>query len=252
MPDKPISGPRRGSTGTACTGFAAPSPTRRLRNHAQKIIGKPWAGKPHARIERGMGKRTRTADTAPLTTNEQGRPSTVSGWHIATRRRRERALCRYALRCRSRVAGPGHRVDARRRVHSNERMGTMTTKNTPVADYQQVTRPDLWGGLHLPGNVPPPILAEPAGTPITAEASTTAAPLYPGHTLILGDSFYYIFGRLLFAPFMSTLTAVYVLGGPNSGTLHIPMGVQSEVQRILRAERHARCRSCRPTSRTGR
>ena len=22
----------------------------------------------------------------------------------------------------------------------------MTTKNTPVADYQQVTRPDLWGG----------------------------------------------------------------------------------------------------------
>ena len=35
----------------------------------QKIIGKPCAGKPHARIERGMGKRIRTADTAPLTTN---------------------------------------------------------------------------------------------------------------------------------------------------------------------------------------
>jgi hypothetical protein len=30
-------------------------------------------------------------------------------------------------------------------VHSNERMGTMTTKNTPVADYQQVTRLDLLG-----------------------------------------------------------------------------------------------------------
>ena len=36
---------------------------------SQKIIGKPCAGKPHARIERGMGKRTCFADTAPLTTN---------------------------------------------------------------------------------------------------------------------------------------------------------------------------------------
>ena len=34
-----------------------------------KIIGKPCAGKPHARIERGMGKRARAAGTAPLTTN---------------------------------------------------------------------------------------------------------------------------------------------------------------------------------------
>ena len=33
-------------------------------------------------------------------------------------------------------------------------------------------------------------IREQAGTPITTEASTTAAPLYPGHTLILGDSFY--------------------------------------------------------------
>ena len=64
-----INGPRRRSTGTACTACAAPSATRRLRNHAQKIIGKPCAGKPHARIERGMGKRIRSADTAPLTTN---------------------------------------------------------------------------------------------------------------------------------------------------------------------------------------
>jgi hypothetical protein len=30
---------------------------------------KPCAGKPHARIERGMGKRVRPAETAPLTTN---------------------------------------------------------------------------------------------------------------------------------------------------------------------------------------
>ena len=37
---------------------------------SQKIIGKPCAGKPHARIERGTGKRIRTADTAPLTTND--------------------------------------------------------------------------------------------------------------------------------------------------------------------------------------
>ena len=70
-------------------------------------------------------------------------------------------------------------------------------------------------GVHLPGNVPPPILRDSAGTPITTEASTTAAPLYPGHTLILGDSFYNVFGgKSLFAPFMSTLTAVYVLGDP--------------------------------------
>ena len=55
------SGPRTGSTGTACTGCAAPSATRRLRNHVKKIIGKPCAGKPHARIERGMGKRAAAA-----------------------------------------------------------------------------------------------------------------------------------------------------------------------------------------------
>src|SRR3954469_5767402 len=36
--------------------------------HVRKIIGKPYAGKPHVRIERGMGKRTRES-TAPLTTN---------------------------------------------------------------------------------------------------------------------------------------------------------------------------------------
>ena len=50
------SGHETGSTGTACTGSAAPSATRRQRNHVKKIIGKPYAGKPHVRIERGMGK----------------------------------------------------------------------------------------------------------------------------------------------------------------------------------------------------
>lgn len=69
-------------------------------------------------------------------------------------------------------------------------------------------------GVPLPGNVPPPIRTESAGAPRTIEANTTAAPLYPGHTLILGDSFYDIFGGLLFVPFMSTLTPVYVLEDP--------------------------------------
>jgi hypothetical protein len=52
----------------ACTNCSAPSATRRQRNHAKKTERKPCAGKPHARIERGMGKRTGNS-TAPLTTN---------------------------------------------------------------------------------------------------------------------------------------------------------------------------------------
>jgi hypothetical protein len=68
-------------------------------------------------------------------------------------------------------------------------------------------------GVHLPGNVPPQIPQGTAGPPTTTEASTTAAPLYPGHTLILGDSFYAP-ARSLFAPFISTLTAVYVNADP--------------------------------------
>ncbi|TDO32172.1 hypothetical protein C8E87_7618 [Paractinoplanes brasiliensis] len=36
--------------------------------HVKKIIGKPYAGEPHVRIERGMGNRARKS-TAPLTTN---------------------------------------------------------------------------------------------------------------------------------------------------------------------------------------
>ena len=69
-PGRPISGPRTGSTSRASTGSAAPSATRRLRNHVKKTIGKPCAGKPHARIERGMGKQASRAP-APLTTNDR-------------------------------------------------------------------------------------------------------------------------------------------------------------------------------------
>lgn len=79
-------------------------------------------------------------------------------------------------------------------------------------------------GVPLPGNVPPPIQAGAVGTaatPTKIEASTTAAPLYPGHTLFLGDSFYSIFGGSLFAPFMSKLTSVYVLADPTSLTQNI-------------------------------
>jgi Group II intron, maturase-specific domain len=39
------------------------------RNHVPKTVGEPCAGEPHARIERGTGKRVRPAATAPLTTN---------------------------------------------------------------------------------------------------------------------------------------------------------------------------------------
>jgi alginate O-acetyltransferase complex protein AlgJ len=68
-------------------------------------------------------------------------------------------------------------------------------------------------GVPLPGNIPPQIVRDQAGTPVTTEASATAAPLYPGQTLILGDSFYNSW-RMLFAPFISALTAVYDLADP--------------------------------------
>ena len=55
--------------GLACTVFAVPFAIRRQRNHAQKTIGEPCAGKLLARFERRMGKRARSAGTAPLTTN---------------------------------------------------------------------------------------------------------------------------------------------------------------------------------------
>ena len=57
-PGKPTSGHASGSRATACTASAVPSAIRRRRNHVKKIIGKPYAGKPHVRIERGMGNRT--------------------------------------------------------------------------------------------------------------------------------------------------------------------------------------------------
>ncbi|MEO3888447.1 hypothetical protein [Nonomuraea sp. B5E05] len=37
--------------------------------YVQKIIGKPYAGKPHVGMERGMGKPGRAAVPAPLTAN---------------------------------------------------------------------------------------------------------------------------------------------------------------------------------------
>jgi hypothetical protein len=52
-----------------CTSSWALSDTPRQRNHVKKTVVKPCAGKPHARIERRMGKRARQS-TAPLTTNE--------------------------------------------------------------------------------------------------------------------------------------------------------------------------------------
>jgi alginate O-acetyltransferase complex protein AlgJ len=88
-------------------------------------------------------------------------------------------------------------------------------------------------GVPLPGNVPPPIVGGPAGKaarPAKCEASTTAAPVYPGHTLILGDSFYdspgvlagqAVYAGALFAPFMATLTADYALADPASFTQDI-------------------------------
>jgi alginate O-acetyltransferase complex protein AlgJ len=79
-------------------------------------------------------------------------------------------------------------------------------------------------GVPLPGNVPPPIPGGPPGKPAkpaTSEASTTAAPLYPERTLILGDSFYDFFGGVLLASFMSKLTADYVLADPASLTQNI-------------------------------
>lgn len=52
----------------ACTACAAPSAIRGSRRHARKIIGERYAGKPRARVERGRGKRARSAGGAPLTT----------------------------------------------------------------------------------------------------------------------------------------------------------------------------------------
>src|SRR3954463_15105393 len=69
MPDRPTNGLRAGSTSGACTGSEAPSAIQGPRNHVRKTIGKPCAGKPHARIERGMGKQGLRVP-APLTTND--------------------------------------------------------------------------------------------------------------------------------------------------------------------------------------
>ncbi|MGQ0680735.1 MAG: ABC transporter substrate-binding protein, partial [Actinomycetota bacterium] len=68
-----------------------------LRNYVRKTIGKPCAGKPHARFERGMRKRARKS-TAPLTTNDHflnqpNRRSHPPGVHHRPDRRGLLAAC---------------------------------------------------------------------------------------------------------------------------------------------------------------
>jgi hypothetical protein len=67
-----------GCTGKASTSSPGLSAIRGLRNHAKKVIGKPYAGKPHTRIERRTGKRACTG-TAPLTTNATSVAYPVTG-----------------------------------------------------------------------------------------------------------------------------------------------------------------------------
>ena len=68
------------------------------------------------------------------------------------------------------------------------------------------------GDVHLPGNDPPPIVGNQRKTPTKTEATTTAAPVYPGHTLILGDSLYD-------SPGGGAVRAIYV---DTNGRLRIP------------------------------
>ena len=105
-------GPKTGSTRRGCTGSAAPSAIRRLRNHVKKTIGKPCAGKPHARIERGMGKHAGNGH-APLTTNDWPHP----GPPRAGVPRGPARVSRLGEdhRCRAAQVGSPQRVRARRR-----------------------------------------------------------------------------------------------------------------------------------------
>lgn len=110
------------------------------------------------------------------------------------------------------VAGPVMNV----RGDLTVMLGAPRTEPNPMIELRRKGVTLSSDGVPLPGNVPQSSMvrdwaAKQAGTPMTTEASTTAAPLYPGRTLILGDSFY---NAVLFAPFMSTLTAVYVLADP--------------------------------------
>jgi hypothetical protein len=64
-----ISGPLAGYIGKACTDFRGIIRFRRQRNHAEKTVGEPCAGKSLAQFESGMGRRASRAGTAPLTTD---------------------------------------------------------------------------------------------------------------------------------------------------------------------------------------
>jgi len=55
---------------------ATPSVNSRLRHHVTYMIGKPCAGKPHARTERGVGKRAENG-TVPLTSNGGAKLDTI-------------------------------------------------------------------------------------------------------------------------------------------------------------------------------
>ena len=63
--DMPPNGRKTGSASSDGTSSAAPSATRRRRNHAKNTIGKPCAGKLPARIERGMENRPAQWSCAP-------------------------------------------------------------------------------------------------------------------------------------------------------------------------------------------
>lgn len=56
--------------------------------------------------------------------------------------------------------------------------------------------------------IPVTSIPESTGTPITYTATSTAAPLYPGRTLVLGDSFYQR-TRFMFTPFFAQLTMLH-------------------------------------------
>ena len=137
---------------------------------AQKTVGKPCAGKPHAGIERGMGNQGRYAAPAPLTTNEQQREG-VAG--PRPRRRRPRGAC---LQSRSgHLEGRGyHQVGprdvrrlGRRRTHASDRGSTGDIAALPrrgggrgvLLQESAAGRSDVGavGDLHLPlGPEPPP------------------------------------------------------------------------------------------------
>jgi hypothetical protein len=155
-------GPRPGSTTRACTSSWAPSVTRRQRNHVQKTVGKPCAGKPHARFERGKGRQGRNAAPAPLTTNahlhHRGRDtspsSLVARWPWPVAAGTWLRVRRWPSRMRSFGGGASARhgsppdpdKDPSRTPHqrAGQRLGTGPTvkRRSPSEDTHRRVRPD--------------------------------------------------------------------------------------------------------------